>query len=180
MGETRMALLSRSAQLTVDRAKDDIDTLNAKIKDLELFSKTVFLNLYTRQADRIVKEMADLEESTVRLVQNIFGPNSEESQLISPRLRFAALPSGLDQDGIKRELERNVTKIQEALEEAIKLLEGKIAAARGQARAPEEATAAKPPTTPSDKPLISWKLKIPFTGIEIDANELLPVPKTPS
>jgi hypothetical protein len=151
-----MVLLSRSAQLQVDNAKDGIEDLRARIDNLNGFINGFLV--WVRDLERFARQISQIEDELTTVIEKHFGAGSTEAQQLIERTRIGNVPSGLTEDGLHRQLARNVTKAQDALQDGITLLEERIALLRA-----EGATTKKEPI---------FILKPTFWGMSVDLREL--------
>jgi hypothetical protein len=123
-----MALLSRAAQLDVDRAKDGIEDLQERIESLQGFANGFVL--WVSNLERFAQQISGIEHGLTALIEKYFGAATEEARELVARTRIGDLPSPVNEDELHRKFERNVARAQDALRDGIKILEEKISAIR--------------------------------------------------
>lgn len=159
-----MALLSRTEQMEVDRAKDGIEDLQEQVDNLQAFANGFVL--WVRDLDRFAQQIADTEGRLAALMEIYFGSGTPEAEALVARTRISELPSPATEDQLHRKFERNIARAQDALQDGIKVLEEKITALR---------EGGNPVTQPADplpkkEPIVV--LKPTLWGMSIDLREL--------
>jgi hypothetical protein len=159
-----MALLSRTDQLEVDRAKDGIEDLQEQADNLQGFANGFVL--WIRDLDRFAERIADTEVRLAALIETYFGSGTPETKALVARMRIGELPSPATEDQLHRKFDRNIARARDALQDGIKLLEEKITALR-QGRNPVTQPA---DTLPTKEPIVV--LKPTLWGMSIDLRAL--------
>jgi hypothetical protein len=113
---------------------------------------------FSKLLERFARQISQIEDELTTVIEKHFGAGSTEAQQLIERTRIGNVPSGLTEDGLHRQLARNVTKAQDALQDGITLLEERIALLRA-----EGATTKKEPI---------FILKPTFWGMSVDLREL--------
>jgi DNA repair exonuclease SbcCD ATPase subunit len=123
-----MPLLSRNAQLEVDNAKDGIEDFQERIDNLNGFINGFVL--WVQDLERFARQISQIEQDLMKLIEKHFGAGSTEAQQLIERTRIGTVPPGLTKDGLHRQLERNVARAQDALQDGISILQERIATLR--------------------------------------------------
>jgi hypothetical protein len=166
-----MADLSHSARLEVERSKAGIDTLRKTITDLGSFQTRMHLEFFTTgNFVALGRRSLELEQSLTNTVRKLFSESTPERAQMLEGVKTGAWGSQLtDKDAVKSKFESNIAKAKDALELGIRVFEARIGELEGRSAAP--ATTAQTPTKRAEKDLINFKVRIPFTGVEIDVKE---------
>jgi hypothetical protein len=166
-----VALLSRTAQLEVDRAKDGVEDLQERIDSLQGFANG--FALWVLDLKRFSQQIFDTEHRLTTLIEKHFDAGTPEAQELIARTRIGDLPSPATEDELHRKFERNVARAQDALQDVIKILEEKISTLRaGDNPAPKTFAQAMGDQQPSSKKERLLILKPTLWGMGIDLREL--------
>jgi ABC-type transporter Mla subunit MlaD len=165
-----MALLSRSAQLKVDDAKDGIADLQERIDNLNGFINGFVL--WIQDLERFVRQISQIERELTKVIEKHFGAGSTEAQQLIERTRIGTVPTGLTEDGLHRQLERNVARAQEALQDGINILEERITTLRAGSATTLKPVGQQNKETRSTKMDPVFILKPTLWGMGVDLQEI--------
>ncbi|TCU78873.1 hypothetical protein EDE08_101655 [Bradyrhizobium sp. R2.2-H] len=161
-----MALLSSKAQSEVDRAKDGIEDLQECSGNLDGFSNGLVLWTSEKEFHKLGHLIDAHVAAITEVIEGYLGKDSRETNLLLARIQLRKVPSNLDQDGLVKALRQNIVKAQEALKDAVDLLEEKIARIKSETTA---APSAKDAPIKKDPVVV---LKPTLWGMSIDLGEL--------
>jgi hypothetical protein len=116
-----MPLLSRAAQVEVDQAKEAIEDFKASIMKLNIFINGLELYLYRKDVDGLARDLAYQEkEEVAKVIEQHLGRGSSDSNLLIERTKISTVPSRLTKEELRKQLERNVARAQDALEDGMR------------------------------------------------------------
>jgi DNA repair exonuclease SbcCD ATPase subunit len=165
-----MPLLSRNAQLEVDNAKDGIEDFQERIDNLNGFINGFVL--WVQDLERFARQISQIEQDLMKLIEKHFGAGSTEAQQLIERTRIGTVPPGLTKDGLHRQLERNVARAQDALQDGISILQERIATLRATGATTPKPVVRENKETPTTKKDPIFILKPTLWGIGVDLREI--------